>query len=420
MPDTIKTQMSDMKARQDAILANLFETLSKWCEMSKKPIVLIIDEVDNASNNQVFLDFLSQLRAYYLQRDSRATFKSVILAGVHDVRNLRKKVRPDAQHEHNSPWNIATSFDVDMSFNTDDIAGMLQQYEDEHREDESYEPIQINEIAQMIYDYTSGYPVLVSDFCSHMDDISDWTSKGVLNANRAILMQKNPLFESLIGKLEDDEKLKKLLYGILFCGNKIPYNPDDATVDSAMMYGFVKNENGLVAVANRVFEVRIYNWFISLEMIENKISSEASTEKNQFIEHGHLNMEKVLEKFAVHFNDIYGDKPDKFKEDDGRKLFLLYLRPIINGTGNYYIESQTRDNRRTDIIVDFAGEQYIIELKIWRGEEYNLNGERQIADYLEYYHLDKGYLVSFNFNQKKTTGIHTVMLNGKTVVEAVV
>ena len=46
--------------------------------------------------------------------------------------------------------------------------------------------------------------------------------------------------------------------------------------------------------------------------------------------------------------------------DEGRKYFLLYLRPIINGTGNYYIETQTREQKRTDIIVDYLGEQYII------------------------------------------------------------
>ena len=82
-------------------------------------------------------------------------------------------------------------------------------------------------------------------------------------------------------------------------------------------------------------------------------------------------MEKILEKFMIHFNDIYGDKSDKFKEDDGRKLFLLYLRPIINGIGNYYIEAQTRNQRRTDVIVNYLGKQYIIEMKIWHGDEYN-------------------------------------------------
>ena len=83
--------------------------------------------------------------------------------------------------------------------------------------------------------------------------------------------------------------------------------------------------------------------------------SEGVNDKNQFIQGNQLNMEKILEKFILHFNDIYGSQPDKFKEEDGRKLFLLYLRPIINGTGNYYIEAQTRDQKRTDVIVDVSG-----------------------------------------------------------------
>ena len=57
---------------------------------------------------------------------------------------------------------------------------------------------------------------------------------------------------------------------------------------------------------------------------------------------------------------------------------LLYLKPIINGTGNYYIEAQTRDQSRTDVIVDYLGKQYVIELKIWRGNEYNKRGEKQL------------------------------------------
>lgn len=43
-------------------------------------------------------------------------------------------------------------------------------------------------------------------------------------------------------------------------------------------------------------------------------------------------------------------------------LHHCWIRPIINGTGNYYIETQTREQKRTDIIVDYLGEQYIIEM----------------------------------------------------------
>ena len=68
--------------------------------------MLMIDEVDSASNNQVFIDFLAQLRVYYLNRESRPIFHSVILAGVYDIKNLKLKIRPDEEHQYNSPWNI--------------------------------------------------------------------------------------------------------------------------------------------------------------------------------------------------------------------------------------------------------------------------------------------------------------------------
>lgn len=109
----------------------LFDELSDICMAADRPIVLMIDEVDSASNNQVFLDFLAQLRAYYIDRDMQPTFQSVILAGVYDVKNLRRKIRPEEAHKVNSPWNIAADFNIDMSFSAEDIAGMLREYEED-------------------------------------------------------------------------------------------------------------------------------------------------------------------------------------------------------------------------------------------------------------------------------------------------
>lgn len=131
-------------------------------------------------------------------------------------------------------------------------------------------------------------------------------------------------------------------------------------------------------------------------------------------------MDFLLERFVTHFNDLYGDCTNKFKEEDGRRYFLLYLRPIINGTGNYYIESRTRNMERTDVIIDFHGEQMVVELKIWRGDAYHKRGEEQLLAYLEHYHLKKGYMLSFNFNKNKETGIKRMNLGDKVLIEAVV
>ena len=131
-------------------------------------------------------------------------------------------------------------------------------------------------------------------------------------------------------------------------------------------------------------------------------------------------MRRILEKFVEHFHDLYGESEEKFVEDAGRKFFLLYLRPIINGTGNYYVEARTRDLRRTDVVVDYRGEQFVVEMKVWHGNAYNERGETQLSDYLEHYHLKKGYMLSFNFNKKKKIGVREIVVGDKLLIEAVV
>ena len=158
----------------------------------------------------------------------------------------------------------------------------------------------------------------------------------------------------------------------------------------------------------------LYNYyFTSEELKASDIYRVGADETESFVEDGYLNMEHILERFVTSFFDIYGDQYEQFDEDEGRHRFLLYVRPIINGTGNYYIEAETRNNRRMDLVIDYVGERYVIELKIWRGNAYNERGEQQISDHLDYYHIDKGYMLSYNFNQNKNPGLHTVRIGGK-------
>ena len=86
---------------------NLSELITQFVESSSYPVVIIIDEVDQAGNYEAFIKFLGLLRNKYLKRNEDITFHSVILAGVYDVKNLKLKIRSDEQHQYNSPWNIA-------------------------------------------------------------------------------------------------------------------------------------------------------------------------------------------------------------------------------------------------------------------------------------------------------------------------
>jgi len=207
---------------------------------------------------------------------------------------------------------------------------------------------------------------------------------------------------------------------IVYQGARIPYSPSVFEINIGMMFGFLKEQDGQVQIANRIFEMYLLNMFAAKEAINSEAFRYGQLDRNQFLSGGRLDMDRVLERFAAHYSDIYGSNDDKFIEKYGRKFFLLYLKPIINGTGNYYLEAQTRDERRTDVIVDYRGEQFIVELKIWHGNEYNERGEQQLADYLDAYHQTRGYMLSFNFNKNKKVGVHTITVGDKIIVEAVV
>lgn len=289
LQDAIDTIAHDIDSEKFT-LRPLFQRLAAVCAASDKPIVLIIDEVDSAADNQVFLDFLAQLRAQYIRRFQQPAFWSVILAGVYDIKNLRKKLRPEEEQKYNSPWNIAADFKVDMSFSKEDIAGMLQEYDNDYQLG-----MDIDEMAGLLYDYTSGYPFLVSRLCQLMDeDVSicqehmamaenicqtgdmtcerlcntAWTRRGFLEAVRMILSEKNTLFESLIGKLHDTPRLSAMLKTLLFTGRTFSYSADESVIDMAAMFGFIQNRNGTVAIANRIFEMRLYNYYLSQDEIQ--------------------------------------------------------------------------------------------------------------------------------------------------------
>lgn len=259
-------------AKGQTTLSELFKTFRKLCATSDKKVVLIADEVDSASNNQVFLDFLAQLREGYINRDTLKipAFQSVILAGVNDIKHLRSGIRDDKQHKLNSPWNIAADFNIDMSFSQDEIKVMLDEYMSEHQLDAD-----THMLATSIRDYTHGYPFLVSRICQLIDERlvpqkfddlkAAWSSKGFNEAVKLLLAEKNSLFESLTAKLSNFPRLADEVRSMLMEGRVIAYNSLQESISQMEMYGFIRNEHNVVVIDNRIFEMLLYNLFLSDE-----------------------------------------------------------------------------------------------------------------------------------------------------------
>lgn len=378
-------------------LEDLSAKITQLVEDSPKEIILMIDEVDKSSNNQLFLHFLGMLRNKYLDREEGvdSTFKSVILGGVYDVKNLKVKISPDGI-KYNFHWNIAAEFNVDMSFNPKEISTMLLDYEKDN-----HTSMDVSALSEEIYKFTSGYPFLVSKICKLIDERLDknWTIEGVQEAIKILLDEKNTLFDDLIKNIENDKDIFNSVENLILKGKRVIYNPD--AYEKELMFGIMsKASDNSLKIHNKIFEIRIYNYLIAKRA---KVHGDILTYeyRAKFIVDDKLNMEMVLNKFQEVMHDEYRNKDEKFIEREGRLLFLCFLKPIINGKGFYYVESETRMDNRMDVVVTYGEQQHIIELKIWYGESYENDALKQLADYLRDKRENKGYLISFNFNKNK-------------------
>jgi hypothetical protein len=381
---------------------DLSKALTKFILKSEKKVVLMIDEVDKSSNNQMFLSFLGMLRNKYLLRNEGLdyTFHSVILAGVHDVKTLKIKIRPEEEQKYNSPWNIAADFDVDMSFSAEEIGTMLDDYVENKavKLDKEY-------FSEKLYYYTSGYPFLVSKLCKIVDekimqeDRLVWDKEYMDLAVKEILRDSNTNFDSLIKNIENNTELRDMVRSLIIDGNKITYNFNNPTINLGILYGIFKNEDMSLKLNNRIYEQLLYDYMSSIMETSTKVSD--YNEKSKFIkEDGNLDIRKILVKFSEFMKHEYSEKRKAFLEADGRLLFLGFISPIINGTGFAFKEVQGGDEKRFDIVITYNKKMYILELKRWRGEEYHKKGLIQLGEYLEQYNFSEGYLLIFDFRKE--------------------
>lgn len=405
----------------------LGERITILCGQAKKKVILMVDEVDKAADHQIFLTFLGLLRDKYMmyQRGREETFSSVILAGVHDIKNLKVKIRPEGsgrerqdrvEHtNYNSPWNISADFVVDLGFSPQEIEAMLWQYEND-----CHTGMDISKMSELLYTYTEGYPFLVSCLCKHMDETPyPWTSEGLQSAVSFLLGRPNTLFDDIIKNLERYQGFKNMVEGILLRGADVSYIASNPDIARGEMYGILKNENGHVKIANPIFESYIYEYFVSLHNITNLVMSKYS-DKSIYIKDGKLDIETVLQRFSAFMKEEYRNEDSGFIEQQGRLLFLSFLRPIINGTGHYAVEVETRCNTRMDLVVFYGAQKFIIEIKIWRGEKYEEDGYEQLAGYLRAQNAQRGYLLSFCDNKKSPREGRLLQFKGCEIYEVVV
>ena len=408
-----------LNGKDPSSMDDLSNLITVFCQASPKPVLLLIDEVDKSSDNQLFLSFIGMLRELYLQRTRRgmkSTFHSVVLAGVYDIKNLKLKLRPDEEKKYNSPWNIAADFNVDMTFHPEEIAQMLGDYEND-----VHTGMDIQSISEEIYKYTNGYPFLVSYICKIIDEQfeKNWTPESVVRAVKLIVQGGSTLMDDLSKNLEHYPDFREFMFQVAVNSEDYAYTLMNPMVSMGNMFSYIRNRNGRVAIHNLVFEEALYLYYTVDYSIKN--SARLSPFITNYVVNGKLHMEHVVTRFRDLMREEYRDSTVPFLEREGRLLFLTFLKPIINGIGFYYVEPQTRDNRRMDLVVTYDKQEFIVELKIWRGDKYEKKGRDQLSEYLAIRGMDEGYLVTFDFSKdRKDAEPQWIEWNGKRIFEVII
>ncbi len=387
----------------------LSKLITQIAKESSRKIVLLIDEVDKSSNYDLFIDFLGMLRSKYLDQDLDLdhSFHSVLLAGVHDIKNLKYKISPDAGQRLNSPWNIAAEFRVDMSLQPVEIIPMLEDYAHENG-------VQLDApaLAERLFYYTSGYPFLVSKICKMVDeDIlpgkanpQAWEMNDLEMAVRALTEYQslNVNFETLFKNLENHPDLMALVQEIVIEGRSIPFNPFDPLTNLGILHGiFLEKPGNGIHIHNRIYRELIYKYLTAKALNRPQKTSTFHEDANYSLPGGReLDMPKVLTKFQEFMHQNYSEKDADFVERQGRLIFLAFLKPILNGKGYDFKEPQISSERRLDILVTFFEHRYLLELKIWRGPEYHKEGLAQLAAYMDDQQMNMAYLLIFDRRRK--------------------
>lgn len=398
-------------------LGDVSNIITRLVLKSSRKLVILIDEVDASSEYASFINFLGMLRRKFLVRMDQPTFYSVVLAGVHDIKNLKFKLRNPEEAKYNSPWNIAVDFEVDLSFNPPEIAPMLEQYSEAEGVS-----MDIPAIAERLYYHTSGYPFLATKLCKNIADKvlktkpsnerKQWGLEDVEASVQLLLKENNTNFDSLFGNLENHRDLYDLVHRVIFEGEIVPFNQYNPTIYKGILYGIFKR-NGQVKIHNRIYEQLIYDYLASKLLTGTK---ERLNYGGFFLnDDDSLDMEAALRKFQSYMKEQRSEKDLDFLERQWRLIFLAYLQPILNDKGHSFREVETSQEKRLDIVVTYLQYKYIIELKIWRGPKNHQKGLGQLANYLDAHGVNKGFLVIFDTRKKKTWEAKPIKHKGKEI-----
>ena len=395
--------------------------LSDICETLDKPLVLLLDEVDSIQGESL-LSLLRQLRAGYISRDDIPYPSSVALVGMRNIRDYRAQIRPESESlGTGSPFNIVAEYLTIEVFTEEQIRGLYEQ----HTEDTG-QVFEEEAIKRVTY-WTGGQPWLVNaialecveEICQK-DTSRPITAEMVDEAAHTIIRRRDVHIDSLLARL-NEPRVRHVMEPVILGKNFLEARQKTPSFDNDLSLvldlGLLRrDEKGRVVPANRMY-AEVFLRTLSFgyqELCRDSIPAPSWARPDG------LDMSALLKGFQQFWREnaeALTTRVRDYAEALPHLVLMGFLQRVVNGGGRI-IREYAAGSGRLDLLVEFRGGRYPIELKV-KGNSSPATAREQLLGYMDRIGCKEGWLVTFDRSpdvpwEDKTTW-QTVQESGCTI-----
>jgi hypothetical protein len=395
---------------KDADFENIDGLLSKsfisYCRSLDKPLVIFFDEADCLSNGTL-ISFLRQLRNGFISRAKIPFISSIALVGMRNIRDYRGKIRNDSETlGSSSPFNIVTESLNLQNFTAEDVIELYSQHT------AATGQVFEKDAVEFIFEQTQGQPWLVNAIAREAvekicnDSSIAITKEMAKQAINNIILARGTHFDSLMERLKE-ERVRKIIQPLILGENmSVDRISDDYLYTRDL--GLIREiGNGAVEPANKIYADLIVR-YLNYTLQENFKTELPNDDLPKYIKAGKININALLKDFQ-HFwrenSEIWTTryKANFYQYDEAAPHLVIqaFLQRVLNGGGNINREMALGKNR-ADICIEWEGQKYPIEIKLYQGAKTIKNSTEQILKYMERVGSKEGWVVIFDRTPKKS------------------
>ena len=394
---------SEILIKNTISLEYFFEKTSK----KFKPLVLVIDEFEEIPDC-VLNEILPTFRNIYHKKEYYS-LHSLCFSGISTGEELFMT--------KTSPFNIAE--DLQLPYFTEaEVRSLIEQYvvESGQRFEE--------QVIKRLYENTQGQPGLVCALCSYLVEELATNHHLPVVIEHYLQVQQHFLTElfdkNIINIVQKAPEKRAFMLKLLFSEDRLPFSIHDP--DMAWLYanGVIDKKDGYVDILVPLYAKRLITAFRPLINGETQyyINSPSETLNQYLTPEGELNINELLKEYLAYV------RRRGFRAFDTENLKESAWHYSLDGFINFFIQclgGQTfvevpTGRGRTDILILYQNQKYVIETKRFVNNYYFKQGKGQLAEYLKSEEIEEGYYVVFsNIHTEKDPHYLEEVLKGKRI-----